>query len=101
MRIFNYDALPLQNAPFEPGDGPGVFKRIAAAIGRAGSRAAQVMERSRQRRALAQLSDHQLADIGLTREQVLAETAASVWQDDSAPAAPRATVLVDDLRHAA
>ena len=101
MRIFYHDALPLQNAPFEPGHGPGVFKRIAAAIGRATDRAAQAMERSRQRRALALLSDHQLVDIGLTRERVMAESTASIWQDDSAPATPRATVLVDDLRHAA
>lgn len=101
MRIFYHDALPLQNAPFEHGNGPGVFKRIAAAIGRAGNRMALAMERSRQRRALALLSDHQLADIGLSREQVMAESTASVWQDDAAPAQPRATVLVDDLRHAA
>jgi uncharacterized protein YjiS (DUF1127 family) len=101
MRNFIHDALPLQNAPFEPGNGPGLFKRMAAAIGRAGDCLALAMERSRQRRALAQLSDHQLADIGLSREQVLAESMASVWQDDSAPAAPRRSVLVDDLRHAA
>ena len=101
MRIFYHDALPLQNAPFEPGNRPGIFKRIAAGIGRAGARLAQAMERSRQRRALALLSDHQLADIGLNREQVMAESTASVWQDDAAPAAARATVLVDDLRHAA
>ena len=101
MRIFYHDALPLQNAPFNPGNGPGVFKRMAAAVGRAGDRLALAMERSRQRRALALLSDHQLADIGLSREQVMAESTASVWQDDAAPATPRATVLVDDLRHAA
>jgi uncharacterized protein YjiS (DUF1127 family) len=101
MRNFIHDALPLQNAPFEPGNGPGLFKRMAAAMGRANVRLARAMERSRQRRALAQLSDHQLADIGLSREQVMAESMASVWQDDSAPAAPRRSVLVDDLRHAA
>ncbi len=101
MRIFYHDALPLQNAPFEPGNGPGIFKRMAAAIGRTGGRLALAMERSRQRRALALLSDHQLADIGLSREQVMAESTASVWQDDAAPATPRATVLVDDIRHAA
>ncbi|MFM9841354.1 MAG: DUF1127 domain-containing protein [Dongiaceae bacterium] len=101
MRIFIFDALPLENAPFEPGHGPGVFMRIAAAIGRVKGRLALAMERPRQRRALARLSDHQLADIGLSREQVLAESTASVWQDDSAPASARAAVLVDDLRHAA
>lgn len=101
MRNFIHDALPLQNAPFNTGNGPGVLKRMATAIGRAGDHMARAMERSRQRRALALLSDHQLADIGLTREQVMAESTASVWQDDAAPAAPRQSVLVDDLRHAA
>jgi uncharacterized protein YjiS (DUF1127 family) len=101
MRIFYHDALPLQNAPFEPENGPGIFKRMTAAIGRTGGRLALAMERSRQRRALALLSDHQLADIGLSREQVMAESTASVWQDDAGPATPRATVLVDDIRHAA
>ncbi len=101
MRIFYHDALPLQNAPFEPGNGPGVFKRIAAAVGRAGDRLARAMERSQQRRALTQLSDHQLADIGLSREQVMAQSTGSVWQDDTAPATPRQSVLVDDIRHAA
>jgi uncharacterized protein YjiS (DUF1127 family) len=101
MRIFYHDALPLQNAPFEPGNGPGVFKRIAAIVGRAGNRLALMMERSQQRRALTQLSDHQLADIGLSREQVMAQNTGSVWQDDTAPATPRQSVLVDDIRHAA
>ena len=101
MRLFYHDALPLQNAPLEPGDGPGVFRRVAAAVGRAGNRLVRAMERSQQRRALSQLSDHQLADIGLTREQVMAESTGSVWQDDSAPATPRQSVLVDDIRHAA
>jgi uncharacterized protein YjiS (DUF1127 family) len=101
MRIFTHDVLPLQNVPSAPPSGPGVLQRMAAAMGRAGDRFAQAMERSRQRRALRLLSDHQLADIGLTREQVLADSATSVWQDEPAAATPQRSVLVDDLRSAA
>jgi len=101
MRLFNHDALPLQNAPFESGSGPGMFKRIAAAIGRTSGHMVRAMECSRQRRALALLSDHQLADIGLTREQIMAESTASFWEDESRPANPCVALLVDDIRHAA
>ena len=38
------------------------------------------LERARQRRCLALLSDHQLRDIGLTRRDVLAETAKPFWR---------------------
>jgi uncharacterized protein YjiS (DUF1127 family) len=37
------------------------------------------LEVRRQRRALAQLDPHLLADVGLTREQALAETLRPVW----------------------
>jgi uncharacterized protein YjiS (DUF1127 family) len=37
-------------------------------------------QRSRQRRALATLSDHQLRDVGLTREEVLLEIRRPPWR---------------------
>jgi uncharacterized protein YjiS (DUF1127 family) len=37
-------------------------------------------QRSRQRRALATLSDHQLRDIGLSREEVLVEIRRPPWR---------------------
>lgn len=39
------------------------------------------LERSRQRRHLAMLSDHMLKDIGLTRADVEAETSKPFWQE--------------------
>jgi uncharacterized protein YjiS (DUF1127 family) len=48
-------------------------QRILAALFRA-------LERSRQRRALAQLSDARLRDIGLTRQDVAGETAKPFWR---------------------
>jgi len=41
---------------------------------------AQWAERARQRRVLAGLSDHQLADVGLSRSLVAREVAKPVWQ---------------------
>ena len=38
------------------------------------------MERSRQRRALAQLDDHLLRDIGLTRDEARREWATPFWR---------------------
>ena len=38
------------------------------------------MERSRQRRALAQLDDHLLRDIGLTRDETRRECANPFWK---------------------
>ena len=38
------------------------------------------LERARQRRQLAQLGDHMLKDIGLTRADVDAETSKPFWQ---------------------
>jgi uncharacterized protein YjiS (DUF1127 family) len=101
MRIFIQDMLPLQSMPSAPKGGAGLLQRVTAAVSRAGDRFAQAMERSRQRRALRLLSDHQLADIGLTREQVLADSATSVRRDEQAAATPQRSVLVDDLRSAA
>ncbi len=41
---------------------------------------ADAMERSRQRRALGALSEHQLHDIGLSRSDVAGETAKPFWR---------------------
>jgi len=38
------------------------------------------VQRGRQRKALAELSDHQLRDIGLRREQISAEIAKPPWR---------------------
>jgi len=38
------------------------------------------LQRSRQRRALAELDDRQLRDIGVTRAQALAEAARPFWR---------------------
>jgi len=37
-------------------------------------------ERSRQRQALAELDDHALKDIGVTRQQAIAEAAKPFWK---------------------
>jgi uncharacterized protein YjiS (DUF1127 family) len=41
---------------------------------------ARCSERSRQRQALAQLDDHDLKDIGMTRQQANAEAAKPFWR---------------------
>lgn len=41
---------------------------------------ARCSERSRQRQALAQLDDHDLKDIGMTRQQANAEAAKPFWK---------------------
>ena len=51
--------------------------RIAAYLLRAGYRA---VEHARQRRALAQLSDERLRDLGLTRHDVARETEKPFWR---------------------
>ncbi len=43
------------------------------------SLAFQVLSVHRQRRRLAELSDHNLADIGITREEAQTEAARSFW----------------------
>jgi uncharacterized protein YjiS (DUF1127 family) len=40
----------------------------------------QCSERSRQRQALAELDDHHLKDIGVTRQQAIAEAAKPFWK---------------------
>ena len=54
-----------------------VLGRIALRILRATYRG---LERSRQRRALAQLSDAMLQDIGVTRDDVARESAKPFWR---------------------
>jgi uncharacterized protein YjiS (DUF1127 family) len=52
-----------------------------ACLGRAAIRGVLFwMERSRQRRALAELDDRLLRDIGLTREEALQERANPFWK---------------------
>ncbi len=51
----------------------GAIKRLLSAIYRG-------MERSRQRRALMQLSDARLRDIGLTRGDVARESTKAFWR---------------------
>ena len=41
---------------------------------------ARWIERARQRRALASLSDHELRDIGITRAEALRETEKPFWK---------------------
>jgi uncharacterized protein YjiS (DUF1127 family) len=41
---------------------------------------ARCSERSRQRQALAELDDHALKDIGVTRQQAVAEAAKPFWK---------------------
>jgi uncharacterized protein YjiS (DUF1127 family) len=41
---------------------------------------ARCLERSRQRQALAQLDDHDLKDIGMTRQEADAEAAKPFWK---------------------
>lgn len=45
-----------------------------------GARLAAALERRRTRRALAQLDDAGLADVGLTREEARAESARPFWR---------------------
>lgn len=96
----NEGGLPRVTAAGETG-GWSVTKAALASIRRVAGRIALAMERSQQRRALAALSDHQLRDIGLTREAVLRGRGTAPWQNDvpsgkSAPAPSN-----DDWRHAA
>ena len=41
---------------------------------------ARCSERSRQRQALAELDDHHLKDIGVTRQEAMAEAAKPFWK---------------------
>ena len=59
--------------------------RFAAAFARGSLRSADMfllwLERMRQRRALASLSDHVLKDLGLSRTDVELESAKRFWED--------------------
>jgi uncharacterized protein YjiS (DUF1127 family) len=60
---------------------PFLYRRGLAYVGRAAVRTVLVwMERSQQRRALAELDDRLLRDIGLTREDALQECANPFWR---------------------
>ena len=53
---------------------------LSDAIGRGFDRLLVWAERSEQRHRLAELNDHMLRDIGLTRADVMAETIKPFWQ---------------------
>jgi uncharacterized protein YjiS (DUF1127 family) len=53
---------------------------LKACLARAGAWLSMVVEQRRQRRALRQLDDRQLADIGLTRGDVSTEISKWPWQ---------------------
>ena len=57
-----------------------VGRRMAAAGGRAAEIVLLWMERARQRRELAELSDRMLRDIGLTRTDAWAEADKPFWR---------------------
>jgi uncharacterized protein YjiS (DUF1127 family) len=82
----------------------GGSRRIGRSIGgfirQAARRALSAMQESAQRRALLALSDHQLQDIGLTREEVRSNRAKSIRQPE--PTAPAQSQLEsrDDRRAA-
>jgi len=75
-----YYEFPMQRAK--------ASERFARTIGDLIRRAARglllAMERSQHRRALLALSDHQLRDIGLTREQVLSQSPKPVQHSETA-----------------
>jgi uncharacterized protein YjiS (DUF1127 family) len=55
-------------------------RRIARAAARVAELGLTWFERSRQRRQLAELSDHMLRDIGLSRAEIWAETDKPFWR---------------------
>ena len=55
-------------------------RRLGQAAGQAAEAGLMWLERSRQRRQLAQLSDHMLRDIGLTRADAWAEAEKRFWR---------------------
>jgi uncharacterized protein YjiS (DUF1127 family) len=54
--------------------------RLGHGAGRVAERALIWLERARQRRQLAELSDHMLRDIGLTRADAWAESEKPFWR---------------------
>ena len=74
-RHINLDSMTLSHMlAIVPGD------RARQWLTGFGSRLQLCVERERQRKALAELSDHQLRDIGLRREQIWAEIAKPPWR---------------------
>ena len=73
--------FPLQQAEA----GGRIGRSIGGLIRRAARGALLALQRSQHQRALRGLSDHQLRDIGLTREDVISDRK-SFWQPE--PAAP-------------
>jgi len=82
-------------------DGWNGARSIMAAARRVAGRIAAALERSQQRRALAALSDHQLRDIGLTREEVMSANARPVWRKDVPACEQGPAESHDDLQRAA
>lgn len=65
-------SFPISEAPLQFAEMRGGFVRLAALLLR-------LHERQRQRRALRELDDHLLHDIGVTREQAQAEGRKPFW----------------------
>jgi len=74
---------------------------IMAALLWIADRIAMAMERPQQRRALVALSDHQLRDIDLTREEVTRGNAKPVRRESAAAGEQWPAVIHDDLSRAA
>ena len=55
-------------------------RMLVAAIGQASAVVARWIERVRQRHALAELDDHALRDIGITRVEAARETEKPFWK---------------------
>ena len=74
----HFDLLALR-APDCTESAPPRFS-LQFCVARANALLSKICEQRRQRRALRQLDDRQLADIGLTRSDVCSETAKWPWQ---------------------
>jgi uncharacterized protein YjiS (DUF1127 family) len=88
--------FPMQ----EPDASQRIGRSIGGFIRRVARGALRAMERSQQRRALLGLSDHQLRDIGLTREQVLAHSPEPIQQTETQTPAQSQGKSSHDLRAA-
>lgn len=82
-------------------DGWRGMESVMAAVLWVTDRIAAAMERSCQRRALAALSDHQLRDIGLTREDVMRGNPQPARRQDAPAGEQWPAVIHDDLSRAA
>lgn len=65
-------SVPARRLP-RSGQAPGALRRLLDCL-------LAWQERSRQRQQLAQLTAHELADLGLTPEQVAAERSKPFWR---------------------